>query len=713
MDFSAIVNLVVMPEANDDNQYSPYQGFTLELCADPQYISLLSLSAIYPQNISEIFLNQNELIHFRNNQALPNFMLIGKNSLAKHVEFLKHFPFVIITCHTKDLEFVRGVVSVFRFKPIVASFADSADVILNDKFGIFSFDKFLFQRFNEVKAHPAFQEFLTRSGLSSFTNVREHFAIDKGFISIRQSVTNATESVLSSLGYVFSGAENVKSENGRDGYIDVIINSAKILLAETKEKAEGSKSDLILYSPSIARHLYRFGSNFWNQQFRKIKEPNVKAFVINGIFKNPNYSGFQSVPFENPYENPDVQPILVIRQGELALTLSAVRFLSIYHNSPAIRLPNSVNFHTPQFKDIEYLVASKAPSSKRKLQSKFKELINQLSDEIGQDLISFVNENSGSITLCTDVAVEWVHFNRIPLMFSHEVSKIHTTSGNHLLKQASMSINIDFTKEELLDVTVIRSFQDDDQIKPILEYGISHFVNIDKKVKVKIVDVSSKTELQDALSKVTSQILIFDCHGDHGGGESSGWLRIGIEKIKISDLEIDGALPPIIILSACLTSAISGSHDSVANGLLEAGAVSVLGTLLHVDAVRSSMFVGRLLYRLTGYLDMLSGLGVNYLTWRQFVSGFFRMSFCTDITIDLLEKKTITLEQYEQINMKANFYINSNNSLWFDKFVEEVANLTKMTEEQVFDGISELGLTETMHYSQIGRPENIRISLDE
>lgn len=401
-------------------------------------------------------------------------------------------------------------------------------------------------------------------------------------------------------------------------------------------------------------------------------------------------------------------PLLVIRQSELALTAIAVGFLAVSNNCPAVRLPNSVNFHLAKLKDIESLVSS---ASKHKLKRKFKELVGAMRDEIGPELIDYVNEKSTSITLCTDSIIEWVTFNRIPLMFTHEISKIHTTSGNQLLKLASQSINIAFSKEELLSVTVIRSFHDNDPVKDTLEEGINYFINIDKKVTVEFIDVGNKLQFSEALDMVTSPILIIDCHGDHGGSESNGWLKIGKDQVDISELEFK-VVPSIIILSACLTSAISGSHASVANALLNSGAMSVIGTLLHVDALKSSVFVGRILYRLTGYLDVMAKLGMGELTWRQFIAGFFRMSFCSDICTSFLEKGALTEDECSEIHINASYDINTNDPLWFDNLVKSISSKSKIEIENIYDEISGIGLSETMHYSQIGCPENIKIILD-
>lgn len=711
--FGSITNVMVMPEAKGGQDHSLFQGFSLELIVNNQYLDLISILSTYPQHISEVCMDQPELIDFRNKISIPSFFFLSKNIVENRLSLLKDSTFLIITCLLEDLQFILELKKKLNFNPIVVSPSKLADINILDGINIFSFDKLLYEKFSQlmnIKEGSTESEYFNKENplRTPWTSVVE-------VASINHNVTKANESVLEGLGFTYDETTNIDRLDNRIEFIESIIRSSSVLINKTGRNNSGLKSDLIIYSPSIYAHMYKFNSYFWNQILRRIKNPDIKKMISLGVFKNPNYSSHDikvEKELPNVYANPDAAPLLLIRQGELRANLSAIELLGTAYNSPSIRLPNSINFHSSMIENIEFLVSSSAPNKEKKLKKKYKIFINELRSEIGEEIIEFVIKNSSSITICSDALIEWVKFDRIPLMFSHELSKIHTTPGNLFLQQSAQSVAISFTKQELLDITVIRSFNDEDPIKPILEKELMKFVDIDKQVRLTVIDVDSESQLIEELEKISSKILIFDCHGNHGGSESHGWLQIGDDKVDTWKLPLSNRLPPIIILSVCLTSAISGSHASVANGLLSSGAISVIGTLLPVDAEKAALFVGRILYRLTAYLSAIEKSGVDSITWRKFISGFLRMSYCTDILNEYEEiKKKLSKAQYAELQFQANVDINSYNPDWFVNFAKALSEILEISLEEIYNEIDEIGLTETMYYSQLGRPENIVINL--
>jgi hypothetical protein len=110
-------------------------------------------------------------------------------------------------------------------------------------------------------------------------------------------------------------------------------------------------------APSISGFLYNTNSHFWNQILRDIKRPAHKDFIKNGLIKNPDYSGYISSTsteeLDHPYSDPITATIVRERQRELLLTNYSIALLASHDAIPSIRLPNSVNLHAAQLKDIE------------------------------------------------------------------------------------------------------------------------------------------------------------------------------------------------------------------------------------------------------------------------------------------------------------------------------------------------------------------------
>jgi hypothetical protein len=710
---TSIINIFIMPEFDDGASQSPFQGFLGELL-DPKYIHYLTLFSMYPQELQEIFMTQKELIYFRNYYIKPNFLLLSPSAVKSNLRLFKHHPFVVISYLPISSKFVDNIINEFSYPPIKVSTLKCSDINLDQAFDCHILDNVLYQRLlNYTNKNKDKTELVH---LVETKMPRKKELTDRGFVSRNHGVTHGTEGAIFGLGYDFKKSKNITGSPEKTEYVKAIIDAAENLIGITGQEKDICKSDLIVYSPSIYSYLYKFNSHWWNQLLRKIKRKDVKDFIKNGLFKNPSYSGMNmdaSTP-RNLHDSTEALAILSIRQFELALTVLAIKFLSISNNSPSIRLPNAINFHKGEIRELEKLSKLAGKKQFENFNKKFKGLVSTIKNDIGAELNKFVNDKSRSITLCTDTPLEWVSFGRIPLMFSHEISKIHTTPGNMFLINSSQSINVTVHKRELFKITVIRSFKDNDPIKDMLVMSLKYFANIDNLITIKVIDVSSEFELIQALNNCNTSIVIFDCHGNHGGAEEHGWLQIGDDKVDTWSLAYKAPIPLIVLLSSCLTSAVSGSHASVANGLIKSGALSVLGTFFPVDARKSSIFMGRIILRLSGFLNAVEKLGVDHLTWRQFMSGFFRMSYCTDILREFQENyKIINQEQYFKLHEYGNSVINGQQQDWFEKLIYAVSIESKLEEEALFKFVDEIGITETMFYMQLGRPENIRIIFND
>lgn len=403
--------------------------------------------------------------------------------------------------------------------------------------------------------------------------------------------------------------------------------------------------------------------------------------------------------------------MIAARQFELKLTALGIGNLACGGLQPAIRLPNGVNFHSAQLRLIEEHSKRSDHKGQRKLREAFRELVGNLDREIHKSIKAILSSHSGSITFVSDAPLEWLSFDGLPLMIKNEVSRIGMTPGNLLLTECIDSGTLSIRAEDLHEIIVIRSFGDNDPIRNMLQIAIETFRLT--RVRVKIVDAKTLDEVTDALNAFKGVIVVFDCHGGHNGDEGNGWLLIGNQKVDAWKLAHVARVPPIVILSACSTFALAGSHASVGNGLIRSGALTVVGTLLPVDAAKSATFVARLLYRIDAFLPALAQLEVDLISWRFLVSTFLRMTYVTDILRFFLETKAwLTEAEYEEIGILTNNDINSLHDDWHGRFISRIAQNCGRPAIDISSTIaSECPLVETLLYCQIGRPELLLIHL--
>lgn len=712
---TSVLHILIVPDTENPRNQSPFQGYLMDLF-DQKYIWLMHCMSILPATANEVYMSSEKLIKFRSSFASASFLLLDKSSFEKRIGAFDGSPFIYCYCIDEDVVVhVKETCRSFRYPPITVGWDKSCDIVISDSCEFFFLDDSIAERVDLAGANNDLPPEL----LVFFKNNtrRSPISIELEQTSYSHAISNPNEAVLYSFGFNLPNVDKLIGGADKEVYINAIIDSSKAVLQVTKEVTKLSiKSDLVLYCPSIFTSLYDFNSQFWNSLKRKVTNKASRDFIMNGLFKNPNFSGFNIPSIDNDKQLEElrksvfVQEIASIRKFELALSSAAINFLCVSNNSPAVRLPNKINFFHNHLRDIESLSKSDNPKSKEKLRRKFSQLTSDIKSEIGDRLCDFIVENSKSLILCTDSILEWVPFDRIPLMFTHEISKINTTPGNKFLQETTNFSSVSISQKQLKNITVIRSFKNLDPIKFVLEKAIKHYIKIDQTISVKFIDVTSSKELIDALKQCEDNILIFDCHGQHGGAESHGWLQIGTDQVDTWALPV--VFPPIVILSACLTSAIGGSHASVANGILSKGSLSVLGTLLPVNAIDSAVFIGRMVHRISGYLNALVKLNVQVLSWRQFISGLLRMSFCTDfLRMFRDEACLITSEQYIEIHNECNFIINLQRHDWYDQILGIIHNKTGLEISELNHLIKNIGITETMYYSQLGRPENIIIDL--
>lgn len=701
-DMPSLDYFLLTPASGDG--YTPFQGFSLDI-AKLEFSDLIRLLSVLPASPTEIFASSEALPGLRRQISSKRAAIVGLPFFLKLQEIpLKENVISIILGLPPEIETVlssaeelrhicvtttpvRGALSIEGYQGHPAQFLDATirDALLE-------------------KLTPLGQEKIRES------NLRAPFQ-EGGQPSRVAGVTRPNEALAESLGYVYAGLDRIQPDV-KDSYINAILDSSD----RARELIGEPSTDAILYAPSIARHLYAFGSAFWNNLLRKIRSRELRDLIKDGVFRNRGYSGF-TIKHEgpkppNPYEDAIAGGMLSVRQIELRLTASGVGALAASGMQPALRLPNAVNFHNATLREIELHAARTDSRGQQLLQRNYIRLVQDLQKEIHPRIFDDLQSRAKAVTLVSDAPLEWLRIGGLPLMIRHELSRVGMTPGNLMLTQcihAGMTI---FPSSALIDILIIRSFDANDPIRHELATAIEGF-NL-KRVRTTFVDVTGQDELIAALNKFQGMLVVFDCHGGHGGNDGHGWLRMGCEKVDVWNLAHVARIPPIAILSACSTFALAGSHASVANGLIRSGAITVIGTFLPVNAVRSAIFVARLLYRIDSFLPALRQLDTNFLTWRTLISTFLRMSYASDMMRFFIEEKQwIDNSMFVRIGNRTNHDINRLHPGWYQRLLRRLSKASRRPTFDIQVAIdTESPLMETMYYCQTGRPETIGIFLD-
>lgn len=710
MSTSAIQHIVAMPADVGNSPQTLFQGFSLELY--PDYLAIISALVHFPHDMLEVGLARSQLVGSRMAGADLNIRMIRVDLIhAGHCE-LEHIP-AIIWSTVKTAAAVEASLGQFRFKPL--------HLTLGSYQGAVSISSLTPETIHAHLLALAERAALADDGFKVLIDAMQTLPAvsrNEGPLPFAPGMHNSTlpmADVLAMYGYQFGNARTLPASPDNTPYVESMLMMAKVIdgLRESQPSHiyASRKNDAIIFCPSIQAHMYRV--EHWNKVLRDLPR-NKRNFVKNFLLRNKGYSNgkqeFNGQPF-NPYENPVVGPMLALRQFELRYFTQLVSVLAANQFVPAFRLPNSVMLHHDMLSDIYSLVNSNKKNRIDELNKRLTTYGNAVYNEIGQNLWEAALNDRERLLLICDFPAEWLPFDLVPMMFRYELSRIPSTPGNVTNHVMLAGPRLVLPCKALTKVLVIRSFDANDPIREHLSIAVEGYPL--KNVTVEFVDVSTTAELIEAMNHFDGAVLVFDCHGNHGGKTEHAWLSIGMERLDVWQLANVARMPPIVVLAACSTQPLDGSHASVANGLLRSGVLSVLGTYASVDSVHTAILVARLLYRVEAFLPLIAGH--RSCTWREIVSGFLRMSYTTDVLRDLTEtRKFLTEEQYHTIHMQANMDINSGEPAWLEGMQQRVMEATGKSDIEIKALWSKnFQFVETMLFTQLGRPENIIIVSDE
>ena len=516
--------------------------------------------------------------------------------------------------------------------------------------------------------------------------------------------------------------ETLLPNEGFPHYVKAILDSAQAVRSirdsiSLEGSPAGPRIDLILACPSMSRHVYRTALR--NANFQSDDEgTHVIRRVIRLLQRQDRYVLESSSPQDHAALVSEMgRTVLGVRRGELDTFTLACALKGASTRAPVVRLPAGINKlqgRLIQIGDCARGNSTRTSEARRrwKLGKLARALRSELRTVIPSQFSDLINRPLQAVKLIGDAPLEWLDTDGLPLALLCNTSRIPATPGNVSLSQCIDNRCLTITEESFHRVLVVRSFDDNDEIKYSLEKALSVVEESDLTVKVEFVDVSSADELCSALNGFDGALAIFDCHASHDAATDVGGLVIGGESLDVWSLRESVRVPPIIVTSACDTHPLDRSHASSANGLLMLGAKTVLATVLPIRALNAAIFVARLIWRLRAFLPLL--LKYRAVRWIEVISGLQRMQVVTEIMHRLMATRPVSEGQYQKIGTLANQWINQNRPDWFDRFcslvTSELAIDTAIPRNLLGDDFE---LFDSLKYIQLGNPEDILIVSSE
>jgi hypothetical protein len=521
------------------------------------------------------------------------------------------------------------------------------------------------------------------------------------------NVTVANEMVLLTEGIQPSRARPLNPTTDRD-YIRAIRDSVRAVRALRNKvrptpaaRAFPPRPDLVLFAPAMFKALYGRGRADGDEEramraaFRTIQRQMGYALRTDrkdeiAVFGKPAWFAING-----------------LRSRELRIQSGGVGIIAASTLAASIRLPPSVNRIRGVISTLaDHLRAH--PEAQPKTPRVFAAVQSALTSAIDPALLDLIRSTESGVRVVADVPIEWLPVDGLPLFLRFETSRIGATPGNLSFGQLTNRGQIVVPPEVFDEILHIRAFQADDPIREDMEIAL-RLIAPNAGVTIRRVDVQTRDELIHAMNDYVGAVVIIDAHGAHEP-DRPGELLIGNERIDAWSLRGHARIPPIVVLSACDTHAVDGSHATVANGFIACGAQSVIGTFLPVRSHDSSVLIARLIMRVKTLVSIMNRRGYS-VSWSKVVTYGLRAQLITDIARALGERPGMDEDTQVEVAQKASARMNLGEANWWEDLRADILEKTGWTEAETDEFLQRtISESDVIRYVHMGAPETIIIT---
>ncbi len=534
--------------------------------------------------------------------------------------------------------------------------------------------------------------------------------IQLDLIARHHNTTIPSEFALGTMGYSFKSVEPfpLKPEPNEATHDESMVSLWREIrrlrkVATTHSEPVASPGiDLVVsqFAPSIlVRHLI--------SRFREKRSPAATRVLESLKSMRNQRSHLVEVPegtIVNETTGPE-GPLFHERRQELDALTHAVALKCSEQFAPAIRIPPTPRVFQ-RWRDLATLSLSDPNLARRRAQLA-RRAANHFMEAVPEDIRACIARSRGHLKLISDWPIELLPDERmgVPLSVSSVYSRLPTVPGDLLVERLTQSTPIHLPYTVLQRILVVRSFLQGDPVGHLLEMAVRAD---DRFNNIVFEDVNTTDDIMRCVQKHHPTILVFDMHGQHRDGAT--FLVLGGKKWDGRFPVGYFGLPPIVIHSTCSSVLSSNTYTNVSSRALQHGAVTVIGTLIPVDAAQSAILMWRLLHRIYAYIPIRLRGGTYFERWNVIWSGMMKMGYTRDITEHLIRNNLLD-QDARLIGIATNLNINrevGNTSAWWQAFITTLATRTKRSSAWVRAFIwKNLYFTESCAYTLMGSPENI------
>lgn len=689
---------------------SPFQGATIGMVDTAR---LLEEVMVHPADVRELTATWSDIALFRSAGLISHKVLPAEYSAFKQLVTWPHgLPFRCVFSTDENAEFIDECLLPRKdeWLHVSTKTGDGRHELL--KLTRRTFLDYVLRRLDQMEGDPNYKDMVPI--IHSFLTLNLPGVKRISLPGTRHNLTRPNEIALQAFGCKLpEGPESPLTEKRAAQWIirsaDFVTRRRRELLPEAQ--AALSVNALLLTLPATYRGHRR--KEYINNIRRKIGTSKAPIGRIMRLFiDSPTYLVHaEEGDLKEFLGNAMGQALMAIRRAEMQLYSAILIRISAESLLPTLRLIPHANRAWGHLKHLADCARTQGPHKQRKLKQLL--LGAQVAIEAGLDdqfanRLQLLSNRVHGIKLVSDLPLEWLRIQGVPMMLRHECSRIPLVPISLGYAIATDQDPVLIPPSVLTDVLIIRSFDQNDRIRLVLEHALqsSPYVGATWQVNYRFVDVETPDEIIKALNSHAGAIVVFDCHGSFAADEYFSSLVVGGRQVRLWELRKRiQRMPPIVLLSSCDTLPVDGSHASVASGMLQLGARTVLATLLPIDSRKAAIFLCRLFYRIGEFVPAALRIKLR-VSWREVVSGMTKMSHMTECLWYLSKQGMLDSTSFDTLHFEANKDINDLNPNWFERCVERLAKHLRCPIAEAWKYLSEdVGLTDALMHVQLGNPE--------
>lgn len=233
--------------------------------------------------------------------------------------------------------------------------------------------------------------------------------------------------------------------------------------------------------------------------------------------------------------------------------------------------------------------------------------------------VTMLKNDCSQIVAMTDLPIEWMMLDGVPMGFSHDVCRLPESPIQSLLSQYEANKYTPYIiPKDILKRSLVVYGNNDPGF--VLMQGAVEMLK--ERYGFQTCRCLNKKEFFQKVKDANPDFLIVDAHGDVEKDTHQSFIMMGDEKVTGFDIIDSGIHPRLVFLSACNTFPTYNSVSTIANAFFEAGACSVTTSYMPLEIGPATTLYCRLLANLD-----IAANKMMHRNWLAFMSHLLRTSY--------------------------------------------------------------------------------------